>query len=159
VLPTPRPNAATGIPVTFAGAAFAALRLPISTLVNADPAPASDDVIERCRRFAEANAGGLIVTLLPAAPAGLEHFAQHKAAAILWAFTRQAALAWAPRKIRINAISLGGAPSGADEASDQAGRAAAQVRAVPATQDDLISTLRLIAELPSMTGQLIRLGA
>jgi NAD(P)-dependent dehydrogenase (short-subunit alcohol dehydrogenase family) len=129
-------------------------------LINADPHPDSAAIIARTTAFAAEAAGALIVTLLPKAPPGLQHFALHQAAATLWAFTRQAALDWAPRKIRVNAIGLGTAPFGPFEADDQAGRAAADIHAT-ARHDpaDIARTIRAIAELPSMTGQLIRLGA
>jgi NAD(P)-dependent dehydrogenase (short-subunit alcohol dehydrogenase family) len=58
--------------------------------------------------------------------------------ALLWAFTRHAALAWAPRRIRVNAIGLD---------------------ATPAAHADLAATILAMWRFPSMTGQLIRLGA
>ncbi len=131
-------------------------------LVNADPAPDSAAIIARCEAFAadQADTGmeALIVTLLPAAAPGLKDFARHRSVATLWAFTRQAALEWAPRRIRVNAIGLGAAPFGPDEASEQAGRCAAAVLAAPATAADIAGTVRAMAELASMTGQIIRLG-
>ncbi len=129
-------------------------------LVNADPRPDSATIIARCEMFAdEAPPGGaLIVTMLPSPPPGLEDFALHQAVATLWAFTRQAALEWAPRGIRVNAIGLGVAPFGIDEADDQAGRGAAMVLAKPATLADIAGTIRAMAGFASMTGQIIRLG-
>jgi NAD(P)-dependent dehydrogenase (short-subunit alcohol dehydrogenase family) len=130
----------------------------VPVLVNADPVPDSATIIGRCEEFAAGTTGAAIVTLLPNAPPGLANFATHREAAILWAFTRQAALDWAARKIRVNAIGLGSAPFGPFEPDDQAGRGAAEIRATTATADDIARTLRAIAGLPSMTGQLIRLG-
>jgi len=129
-------------------------------LINADPRPDSDAIIGRSTAFAAETPNALIVTLLPSAPPGLLAFALHRAAATLWAFTRQAALDWAPKKIRVNAVGLGAAPFGPFEADDQAGRASAQIHAAaPASLADIARTIRAIAELPSMTGQIIRLGA
>jgi len=67
-------------------------------LINADPAPDAAVVIARSAQFAAATPDALIVTLIPAAPPGLQSFSLHQAAATLWAFTRQAALEWAPQK-------------------------------------------------------------
>ena len=129
-------------------------------LVNADAAPDVDGVVERCRAFAGASGGEmLLVTILHAAPPGLAAFSRHAANAALWAFTRQAALAWAPRQIRVNAIGLGAGPAGPDEAQEQSGRAAADMPAEPASLEDIARTIRAMAAWPSMTGQIIRLGA
>jgi NAD(P)-dependent dehydrogenase (short-subunit alcohol dehydrogenase family) len=104
----------------------------IPLLINADPAAEPAAIIARSSTFAAAHppgTEGLIVTLLPANdPVG---------EAALHAFTRQAALAWAPSRLRVNAIALGHAASLAD----------------------LLATIRAMAGWPSMTGQLIRLGA
>jgi hypothetical protein len=140
-------------------AILAASPLPQALLVNADPNPDSALIISRCERFADEIGTGLIITLLPAAPPGLQHFRVHQAVATLWAFTRQAALEWAPRGIRVNAIGLGAAPFGPNEADDQSGRNAANVLAAPATLDDIAATVHAIAAFASMTGQIIRLGA
>jgi NAD(P)-dependent dehydrogenase (short-subunit alcohol dehydrogenase family) len=129
-------------------------------LINADPLPDSAAIMARSTAFAADNPNGLIVTLIPAARPGLQDFALHQAAATLWAFTRQAALEWAPRAIRVNAVGLGIAPFGPFEAEDQAGRAAADMPgAAPADFADIARTIRAIAAFPSMTGQIIRLGA
>jgi len=128
-------------------------------LVNADPDPDGDGIIARSTMFAAATPHSVIVTLIPSATPGLPDFARHRAAATLWAFTRQAALEWAPQGIRVNAIGLGAAPFGPFEAEDQAGRAAAELGAAPATQAEIARTIRAIVELASMTGQIIRLGA
>jgi NAD(P)-dependent dehydrogenase (short-subunit alcohol dehydrogenase family) len=89
----------------------------------------------------------------------LRDFARHAAAATLWAFTRQAALEWAPRRIRVNAVGLGVAPFGPFEADDQAGRGAATCPAAPSGPAGIAATILAMAEMPSMTGQIIRLGA
>jgi NAD(P)-dependent dehydrogenase (short-subunit alcohol dehydrogenase family) len=145
-------------PALAALLAEATFALPV--LVNADPAPDGAAIIARCEAFAaQAPAGALIITLLPSVPPGLQQFGLHQAVATLWAFTRQAALDWAPRGIRVNAIGLGAAPFGPDEADEQAGRAASIVLAAPATLDDIAATVRAMVEFASMTGQIIRLGA
>ena len=60
----------------------------------------------------------------------------------------------------MNAVGLGAAPFGPFEADAQAGRAAADMSAtVPADAADIALTIRAIADFPSMTGQIIRLGA
>ena len=100
----------------------------------------------------------LVVLLLHAHPPGLEHLEAHTANATLWAFTQQAALAWAPRRIRVNALGLGASPYGPFAPQEQAGRAAAPVPASGATQEDIDRTIRFMAECPSMTGQIVRLG-
>ena len=157
------------MPIIVAGAPDQALATcladpPISLrlLVNADPAPDSAVIISRCESFAaehtQTGPASLIVTLLPASEPGLAHFTRHQAVATLWAFTRQAALEWAPRGIRVNAIGLGATPFGPDEADDQAGRNAAAVLAAPATLADIAATIRAMAAFASMTGQIIRLG-
>ena len=134
--------------------------LQVRTLINADGAPDVDGVVERCRAFADASAGGaLLVAILYAAQPGLAAFKRHAANAALWAFTRQAALDWAPRKIRVNAIGLGASPAGPDEAQEQSGRAAADIPAQRTTPEDIARTIRAMAAWPSMTGQIIRLGA
>jgi NAD(P)-dependent dehydrogenase (short-subunit alcohol dehydrogenase family) len=135
------------------------VQFALPVLINADPAPDAGAIIARSTAFAAATQDALVVTLIPSAPPGLENFPLHQAAATLWAFTRQAALAWAPQKIRVNAVGLGAAPFGPFEADDQAGRAAADTLAVPADAADIARTIRAIAEFPSMTGQIIRLGA
>jgi NAD(P)-dependent dehydrogenase (short-subunit alcohol dehydrogenase family) len=157
------------MPIMVAGAPDQALSTllalsPVSLrlLVNADPAPDGATIIARCEAFAAAHMDtgpeSLIVTLLPTVETGLLHFTLHQAVATLWAFTRQAALEWAPRRIRVNAIGLGATPFGPDEASDQAGRNATAVLAAPATLADIAATIRAMADFASMTGQIIRLG-
>jgi len=82
-----------------------------------------------------------------------------RAAASLFAFTRHAALAWAPRRIRVNAIGLGVSPALPDQPPDTAARAASPAPAAPATASDIAATILAMWRFPSMTGQLIRLGA
>ena len=100
----------------------------------------------------------VIVTILPPSPAGLGPGAQHQAVGALWAFTRAAALQWAPRGIRVNAIGLATSPGGPFEPQEQAGRAAFAMAATPATPEDVIRTILAMAAWRSMTGQIIRLG-
>lgn len=70
-----------------------------------------------------------------------------RAATVLWAHVRHAALAWAPRHLRINAIGVGINPAQLNQAP-----------AVRATQADIAATVLAMWQLPSMTGQIIRLG-
>jgi hypothetical protein len=70
-----------------------------------------------------------------------------RAAAVLWAHVRHAALAWAPRRLRINAIGIGINPAQLSQAP-----------AAPATLVDIAGTIMAMWQLPSMTGQIIRLG-
>ncbi len=129
----------------------------LAVLVNVDAGSA----VARARDFAAGLAGGqegLVITLLHAYPAGLEQFDGHAANAMLWTFTQQAARAWAPRRIRVNAIGLGVSVAGPFEPLEQAGRAAGPVPADPATLEDIARTTRFIATCPSLTGQIIRLG-
>ena len=130
-------------------------------LLGDDDGIGADAVAVRCTAFADAVPAGteaLIVVILRAAPPGLRCFDGHATNAALWAFTQQAALAWAPRRIRVNAIGLGASPAGPFEAQEQAGRAAAAIPAVAAAADDIVRTIRAMAAWPSMTGQIIRLG-
>jgi len=69
-------------------------------------------------------------------------WASTREAALLSAHVRHAALAWAPRRVRVNAIGIGGG----------------QPPAAPATPADIAAAVLAIWELPSMTGQVIRLG-
>ena len=140
------------------------LRFGMPVLINADAVPDGAAIIARSTSFAEGAfaegiPGKLIVTLIKAAPPGLQDFALHQSAAIVWAFTRQAALQWAPRRIRVNAVGLGASPFGPFEADAQAGRAACACPAAPAGFTDIAAAIRAFADMPSMTGQIIRLGA
>lgn len=120
-------------------------------LVNADQEPAAAPIVARCRAFMDGlphAVEGLIVTIFAASPKGLAHLHAQQAAAGLWAFTQAAALDWAPRRIRVNAIGLGVSPVGPFAAT----------RAAPASLADIARTVCAIACFPSMTGQIIRLG-
>lgn len=143
------------------GSGFGAPGSAATILVNADPAPEPGTLVARCHAWADAVAPGeeaLIVTIFPAPPAGLAGFGQDSANAALWSFTRRAALDWAARKIRVNAIGLGAPPLLPGEAAEQSGRAAASMPAACATTGDIVRTIRAMASFPSMTGQLVRLG-
>ena len=105
---------------------------------------------------ARAPRGGLVVLTLPRVdPANWD---QLRATAELWAFTRWAALAWAPAGTRVNALSLAGAPRLPDQPASQAGRAACVAPSMPATADDAAAAIGLMWRARSMTGQLISLG-
>jgi hypothetical protein len=70
-----------------------------------------------------------------------------RAATVLLAHVRHAALVWAPRRLRINAVDIG------------INRAqVSQAPALPATQADIAATILAMWQLPSMTGQVVRLG-
>jgi hypothetical protein len=99
----------------------------------------TEHAIASAEKFADAvppDQEALVVNILRAhAP---DDWAGARTVALLWAFTRHAALAWAPRRIRVNAIGL--------DASH-------------AARADLAATILAVWRFPSMTGQLIRLGA
>ena len=139
----------------------AALPPEAAILLNANPATAPAEIVARARDFAATLPAGqeaLVITLLNAYPPGLDAFEGHGANATLWAFTQQAARAWAPCRIRVNAIGLGASVFGPFESAEQAGRAANPVPAAPATLEDIVRTVRFLAACPSITGQIIRLG-
>ena len=134
----PEDLAAAGIGATVSGAA--------SIFVTAGSA-----AIATAREFAEAVPHGqdaLVVTLLVGTPPDPTYAAQQ------WGFIRQAALDWAPRRIRINAVAGGADPL----LPHQPARAASHTDPLPIPTADIAATIRLMWNLPSMTGQLIRLG-
>jgi len=137
--------------------------LPIDQiLIHAQTDPNPQATIASCTTFAATIPEGteaLIITILTAPPPGLDHVAHHTANAAIWAFTQQAALAWAPRQIRVNAIGLNTSPAGPFEPTEQAGRTAGPAPAAPASLDDIVRTIQAIVSFRSMTGQIIRLGA
>ncbi len=113
---------------------------PAELLVNAEAAPDLAAVAARCLAFAEAlPAGqeGLIVTVVTRPTGGLADWQAGATAAGLQQFTRTAALAWGPRRIRVNMIEI--------------------LHKVP--EADVASALLLMTRLPSMTGQTISLGS
>jgi hypothetical protein len=114
--------------------------------------------IATTERFAElATEDSLVVSILRSHAPG--DWPAERDAAILWAFTRHAALAWAPRRIRINAVGLGISPVLATQPPEASGQPAGQAPAQPATPSDIAATILAMWGFPSMTGQLIRLGA
>jgi hypothetical protein len=130
---------------------------PADLLINADPAEAARDVIARAQNFAACLPVGqpaLVVNLLHAG----SDWAAAELAATLWGFTRHAALAWAPRGVRVNAIGLGVSPLGPFEPMEAAGNAAGNAPAAPATPEDVARTVLAMLGFDSMTGQIIRLG-
>ena len=131
--------------------------LPIRTLINAGVAPNLPATVQRCRDFAAATQPGeqaLIVNIFQGS--GSADPSQAMEAAGLWAFTRHAALEYAPRQIRVNAIGLGLSPA---LPTDFADRATPPSRAASICMADLVRTIRAMAGLRSMTGQIIRLGS
>jgi NAD(P)-dependent dehydrogenase (short-subunit alcohol dehydrogenase family) len=134
----------------------------LDLLVNTDPLPDTGRIIARCQAFADSVPDGgeaLIVTLLHTARTGADRLDMAVANGALWAFTRAAGLAWAPRRIRVNAIGLGADPAGPFEAQESAGRAAAAIPSAPSCLEDIARTLRAMIGWGSMTGQIVRLGA
>ncbi len=122
--------------------------------------PDADAAIASGRNFADAIAPGqeaLVVNILHPHPP--DDWPGARAAAALFAFTRHAALAWAPRRIRVNAIGLGVSPALPDQPAECAAQAAGAAPAAPATTADIAATILAMWHFPSMTGQLIRLGA
>ena len=131
---------------------------PAALLVNLGGDAAAS--IAAAERFAEAAADGedsLVVSILR--PHARDDWPATRDEAELWAFTRYAALAWAPRGIRVNAVGLGVSPVLASQPVEASGQAAGPAPAAPATQADIAATILAMWRFPSMTGQLIRLGA
>ncbi len=124
--------------LTLAGAGFAH-GAPAGLLVNAEASPDLAGVTARCLAFAEAlppACEGLVVTLLPRRAIGLDGWQRGAVSAALRSFTRDAALAWGPRRIRANLIEAAeGTPEG-----------------------DVADTILAMLRLASMTGQIICLG-
>jgi NAD(P)-dependent dehydrogenase (short-subunit alcohol dehydrogenase family) len=113
---------------------------PAGLLVNAEATPDLAAIAARCHAFVEALPAaqeGLIVTILVNHRAGLADWQAGATAAGLRHFTRDAALGWAPRGVRVNMIEI--------------------LRGVP--EADVAATVLLMTRLPSMTGQTISLGA
>jgi NAD(P)-dependent dehydrogenase (short-subunit alcohol dehydrogenase family) len=140
-------------------APFAAIEAPpAALLVNA--LADADAAIVAATEFADGLAPAqqaVVVTILQAHAQG--DWPAARAAAMQWAFMRHAALAWAPRGIRVNAIGLGVSPTLPDQPIEESGRAAGPAPATAATPDDLAATIVAIWRFPSLTGQLIRLAA
>jgi hypothetical protein len=147
------------LPQALGAAGFLmAVAPPVTLLVNL--APDNEAAIARATAVFDATAAGqeaLVINILHGHAPG--DWPATRAAATLWAFTRYAALAWAPRRVRVNAVSLGVSPTLPDQPAEESGRAAGQAHAAPATPADLAATILAIWRFPSMTGQLIRLAA
>jgi NAD(P)-dependent dehydrogenase (short-subunit alcohol dehydrogenase family) len=91
-----------------------------------------------------ADEDSLVVTILSSPPhAGWQ---QAREMAVLWAFTRHAALAWAPRRVRVNALGLNVGPVPPGQPAASAGWA------------DVAASIAAMWRLRSMTGQLLSLG-
>jgi hypothetical protein len=147
------------LPAALAAAGFTlGTDAPASLLVNCGgTAEAAIGAAQQFAAAARPAEDSLVVTILRAHAPGDWPAAQ--AAASLWAFTRYAALAWAPLLVRVNAVGLGVSPVLYDEAPEAAGRAAGAVAAAAATPEDVAATILAMWRFRSMTGQLIRLGA
>jgi hypothetical protein len=117
--------------------------------LTADAARAMEDAAN----FAAAGVSGdqdrSVIILLPA-PATTDWAAVQRGAT-LWAFTRYAALSWAPRRVRINLISLG-----MDLVQPWS---SPRPPAGPIPAQDVIAAIRAIGSWPCMTGQSLALGA
>jgi hypothetical protein len=120
----------------------------------------ADAAIANAKFFADAlppDQEALVVNILhPDTPGD---WPSARAAALLWAHTRHAARAWAPRRIRVNAIGPGVSPIVPGQPALSSGQAAGPAPAAPATPADIAATILAMWEFRSMTGQLIRLGA
>lgn len=116
-------------------------------LLTAAPDAASQ--IEAARVFVSGPGARLIIFRLP----GRERadWPTTEARAALVAFLRWAALDWAPRGVRTAAISLADCAAPGSPAPNQA-------PAAPATAADLARVLALLWRVPSLTGQVFRLG-
>ena len=113
---------------------------PAALLINAGPHPDLGTFADRCQAFAAAlPAGndGLIVTIVPPYRKDLEEWRHDAAAAGLLRFTKQAALAWGPRHIRVNMIEA--APDAPDA--------------------DIAAAILALFDLPCVTGQSWHLGS
>ena len=113
---------------------------PAALLVNAGSHPDLDMVVARCRMFAQTIPAGeeaLIVTIVTPARRTLDEWQADAHATGLLSFTRQAALAWGPRHIRVNMIEA--APDAPDA--------------------DVAAAILALIDLPSVTGQSWHLGA
>jgi len=145
----------------FLAAALAAAGF---TLSNAAPAALLVNLgldaaaaIATTERFAEAACeNSLVVSILHLHER--DDWPAARDAAILWEYTRYAALAWAPRRIRVNAVGLGVSPVLATQPPEASGQAAGAAPAQCATPSDIAATILAMWGFPSMTGQLIRLG-
>jgi hypothetical protein len=130
---------------------------PAEILINLSPD--ADRAIASAEKFADAmppDQEALVVNILHAySPADWQGA---RAASILWAFTRHAALHWAPRRVRVNAIGLADSPTLPTQPPEASGHAAGPAPAAPASLADIACTILAMCRLPSMTGQLIRLG-
>ncbi len=132
--------------------------LPAAVLINL--AHDAGAAIATAEVFADAvppQGEALVINLL--AEHALTDWPAASAAATMWAFTRHAALVWAARGIRVNALCFGACPEAVDQPRETAGRAAFAAPAGPATLADIASTVVAFCRLRSMTGQLVRLGA
>ena len=131
--------------------------LPLPVMINVDVWPNLAALIQRCGSFAESaeSRDALILTILTAAD-DTGTLEWQMAAAGAWAFTRHAALAWAPRGVRVNMIGLGASPP-PDPDPVARGRGA-PVHARPASVEDAVRTIHAMVAWPSMTGQFVRLG-
>jgi hypothetical protein len=145
---------ARDVPVALAAAGYAAADGPEATaLLHLDTVADADTVVAECGRFAaQVTAPAAIITLVQ----GGADWPAARRFACLSAFTRQAARDWAPRGIRVNTVGIGiPGPAGWNAADPLSGT----VPAEPATPADLARVVMAILNLPSMTGQLIRLGS
>jgi hypothetical protein len=144
------------LPGALADAGFTlALAAPASLLITLG-GPAGP-AIAAAEAFATAPAPTLIIHLLPEFDPN--HWPDLLDRTTLWAHTRHAALAWAPRGIRVNAIGLGASPLLADQSPEASGQPAGAAPAPAASGQDIVATILAMWAFSSMTGQLIRLGA
>jgi hypothetical protein len=147
------------LPDTLRAAAMTRDTAKASLLINLSED--EDAAIEAATRFASWDPvdgeDRLVVNVLRAHTA--PDWPKTRAAAALWAFTRHAALHWAPRRIRVNALGLGISPLLPGQGQEDAARAAGAAPQMLATQAEIAACIMAMWRWRSMTGQLIRLGA
>ncbi len=119
-----------------------------------DPARAMADASAFAAAQPKGNPDRAVMIVLPPSPMPPSPMLEWPAiqlGATLLAFTRHAALSWAPRRVRINLISLG------IDLSQPWSRPRPVTRPVP--DQDVIAAIQAIRRWPCMTGQCLSLGA
>jgi NAD(P)-dependent dehydrogenase (short-subunit alcohol dehydrogenase family) len=126
---------------------------PATALLNLDMEGDADSIVARSTAFAAgAVEAAHIITLIQ----GGADWPATQRFACLAAFTRHAARTFASRRVQVNAVAIGvPGPTGWNAADALSG----SVPAEPATPADLARIVLAMLGFPSMTGQLIRLGA
>ncbi len=124
-----------------------------AALLNLNAAAEPDETVAATQSFAaDCPPGSVVVSLIRANA----DWAGARRLALLTAFTRHAALEWAPRRLRVNAIAL--CPPG-PAAWNATTPGAGNVPAASATPADVARVAWFLLRTPSITGQLVRLAA